>query len=190
MFFCDKCNYLFNITKDVKNKQIGGKINKSLTSIFNKYENNEPIEENDLEEIKGKMLLDDDRYENMTKKEQKKFISWIKNINKDFFNDEEIEDNNNKAYFICKYCKNSKPIKPGTLIYSKNYNLENSIEPENYDYVVYDHSLARTKTYNCKNKECETHQNPTIKEAILTKNSSDQLVYICSICLNNWINII
>ena len=39
MFFCEKCRNLYNVTKEVKSKQIGGKINNALNNIFNKLRN-------------------------------------------------------------------------------------------------------------------------------------------------------
>lgn len=192
MFFCEKCRYLYNVTKDVSGKQIGGKIHQSLTKILEKFKKNETIEEKDLENIKGKDLLNDERFENMTKKDQRKLISIIKGINKNFFitnNDDKDEPNvgGNAAYFICKFCRFYKPIEPGTLIYSKSYGFDNTIETEDYTYAIYDHTLPRTKNYICKNTECKSHKDDSVREAIITKNSAEQVVYICTNCLTNWI---
>lgn len=192
MFFCENCRYSFNVTKDVKSKQVGGKINTSLTKLFDKIKNNEPLSAEDLENIKGRHILEDERYENMSKKDQRKIVSMIKAINKNFFvNDtEEGKVGTNVAYFICKYCKNFKPIKPGTKIYSKNYASNNSGENEDYTYTIYDNTLARTRNYICKNSKCPTHKDETnmSKEAILTKNSMDQVVYVCTVCSKHWAN--
>jgi DNA-directed RNA polymerase subunit M/transcription elongation factor TFIIS len=194
MFFCEKCRYLFNVTKDVKSKQIGGRINEALTSLFGKYNNNEQLEEKDLRRIKGKDLLEDERFEDLTKKEQRKMISYVKSFNKNFFVEEELpvetKIGSNAAFFICKYCKNSKPIKPGTLIYSKNYGGESSIETEDYTFAIYDQTLPRTKNYICKNPKCESHKNDAVKEAALTKNGLYQIVYICTACSTHWVNVI
>lgn len=191
MFFCEKCRYLYNITKDVKGKQVGGKINEALTQIFKKYETNEPFNLRDFAKIDSKDLLEDERFENMTKKEQKKVITTIKAVDKNFFGKEkqaEIKVGSNLAFFICKYCKFSKPIKPGTFIYSKNYGVSNLTETQDYTYAIYDYTLARTKNYICKNPECVTHKNDALKEAVLTKNSDDQIVFICVECGTNWVN--
>ena len=193
MFFCEKCRYLFNVTKDIKSKQMGGKINESLTNILNKYSKNEKIIERDLKNIKGKDLLNDERVENMTKKEQKRLMSTLKAVDKNFFVEEEIVEpkiGSNIAYFICKYCKNYKQIKPGTLIYSKNYGTNNASETVDYTYMIHDQTLPRTRTYICKNADCETHKDDTNKEAVMTKNELDQLVYVCTVCETNWINVI
>ena len=193
MFFCEKCRYLFNVTKDVKSKQIGGRINEALTNILTKYANNEKIVERDLRKIRGKDLIADERFEDMTKKEQRKLTSTIKAVDKNFFVEEDTTEpkiGSNIAYFICKYCKNSKPIKPGTLIYSKNYGGNNITETVDYTYAIHDQTLPRTRTYICVNSKCETHKNNSIKEAVLTKNALDQIVYICTVCETDWINVI
>ncbi|XWV26625.1 putative DNA-dependent RNA polymerase subunit rpb9 [Tupanvirus soda lake] len=192
MFFCEKCRFMFNVTKDVKSKQIGGRINEALTNVFNKYFNNEPLQERDLKRIRGKDLLDDERFEDMTKKEQRKMMSWVKSLDRNFFVEEEApaepKVGSNAAFFICKYCKNSKPIKPGTLIYSKNYGTDGSSETEDYSYAIYDQTLSRTRNYICKNPKCESHKNDNVREAALTKNAMDQIVYICTSCTTYWVN--
>ena len=191
MFFCEKCRYSFGVTKDIKGKQIGGKINDSLNNIFSKYMENEPITEKDLKRITGKDLTDDDRFDEMTKKNQRKLISTIKAIDKNFFVEEEKTQEPkigvNIAYFICKYCKNYKPIKPQTCIYTKIYGGENTIETANYTYTIYDQTLPRTRNYICKNSKCKSHTNDSVREAVLTKNALDQIVYVCTSCSTHWI---
>lgn len=189
MFFCDKCRYLFNVTKDVKSKQVGGKVSEALTALFDKFSKNEPIVEGDLKEVTMNNLMGDERFENMNKKNQKKMMTTIKSIDKNFFVEENKEDiGSNIAYFICKFCKNYKPIKPGTLIYSKNYNTSSSSDVDDYTYAIYDQTLPRSRQYICKNDNCETHKNDSIKEAVITKNATEQVVYICTICSTSWIN--
>ena len=189
MFFCDKCQYMFNITKDVKRKQIGGKINKALNNVFDKILKMEKISEEDLNNIQGKDLVDDERFETMNKRDQRKIISMVKSINKNFFvEDEEVKIGSNIAYFICRFCKNYKPITPGTLIYSKSYNTNRDNEIEDYSYAIYDSTLSRTRNYICRNEKCPTHKNSEDQEAVLTKNSLDQIVYVCTVCTTDWVN--
>lgn len=192
MFFCKKCRYLFNVTKDVKSKQIGGRINEALSKIFDKIGNNEQLVEKDLRKIKGKMLVEDERFEAMNKKDQRKLMSSIKTIDKNFFMEEEPESEGkvgtNAAFFICKFCKYNEPIPPGTAIYSKNYSTTDSAETDDYTYAVNDQTLPRTRNYICKNPNCETHKKIDLREAVITKNQNEQVVYICTVCLTNWIN--
>lgn len=191
MFFCDKCNYLYDVTKEVSNKQIGGKINDALNVIFNKFTLGEKIQIKDLKNITNKDIKDDLRFDEMTKKDQKKFTSWIKTVDKTFFledkNAEEDQKADATAYFICKNCKRYVIIEPATLIYRKNYG-ENIIEAEDYSYSSYDSTLPRTKNYICKNANCETHNNINIREAVITKNITDQVVYVCTVCKLDWVN--
>lgn len=194
MLFCEKCRYVYNITKDVKNKQIGGKVNKTLDAMFLKFTNGEEITESDIEKITAKDILGDERYDIMNKKNQKKFISTIKAIDKTFFledkKDTEVANNNIDAFFICKFCKNSKLIEPKTFIYSRNYSSEVSLEIEDYTCMIHDYTLPRTRNYECKNLKCPTHKNPELKEAVITKNISERVVYICVECTTNWVNTI
>jgi len=55
MFFCEKCRYLFNVTKDIKTKQIGGKISDALNIIFDKFNSREKIIEKDLKILRAKI---------------------------------------------------------------------------------------------------------------------------------------
>ncbi|AEQ60391.1 hypothetical protein [Acanthamoeba polyphaga mimivirus] len=190
MIFCEKCRYSFNITKDVKSVQVGGKVNIALNNLFGKFNKNQQIVESDLSKLKVTDVLYDERFENMTKKDKKKMMSLIKSVNKSFFQEVggQGELNTNKAYFICKYCKNYRPIEAGTTIYTKNYDTTDNSDIENYSFYIHDHTLQRTKNYICKNKDCKTHQNDNLKEAVLAKNSADQLVYVCTACTTHWIN--
>lgn len=187
MFFCEKCKFAFNITKDVKSKQIGGKINVALSNLFTKYLAGEKIEEDDLNKINGKNIVNDERFENMTIKDQRKFMSVIKAIDKTFFNDNEDDEMSNvKAFFICKHCANSKPIEPGTVIYSKSHNVSSSVESVDYGNITDDMTFMRTVNYICRNKKCKTHKDLSLREAVMTKNTSEQIVYVCTYCKAFW----
>lgn len=188
MNFCEKCRYLYNITKDVKTKT--AKISNFLDNIFAKYVSGEKFTEEDIKKITMKDILDDERYDNMTKKDQKGLTAAIKVVDKTFFNisEEEIESQNSNisAHFICKQCKNTVPIKPGTLIYSKNYNVNTYEDVIDYNYVIHDCTLPRTAAYICKNPKCKTIKDPTLREAVMIKNSNGQQEYVCTICVTHW----
>ena len=190
MFFCDKCGYLFNITKDVKSKQVGGKINKALNVIFDKFKSGEKLAEEDLTNVKGKDIMEDERFDIMNKRDQRKVVSTVKGIDKNFFvvseEDKKKKLGSNIAYFICRFCKNYRKIEPGTLIHSKTFNSNITDEGDDYTYAIHDDTLARTRNYICKNTKCNTHKNSELKEAVLTKNSMDQIVYVCTECSTHW----
>ena len=200
MFFCEKCGYTFDITGNVKRKQVGGKINTSVINIFKKFQNSEPFTKEDLEKISDGDILHNEKFESMTKKKQNQLRSAINSIDKTFFKSQKQKDaqaalaveeekdgsdtNDNMiplANFICRFCENSKPIEPGTLLYSRKYGAD-ADDSVDYGFMVNDPSLARTKVYTCINKKCETHSNPSIKEAVITKNSSHRVIYVCVHC--------
>lgn len=193
MFFCNKCRYMYNVTKDIKNKQLGGQVNESLTNIFDKFRHNEVITKDDIKKIKNEDILNDERYDNMTKKEQKRMVSWLKGADKTFFappdKTNEPKIGSNQGYFICKYCKNTEPIAPATIIYSEIISGVNISETVNYDYAINDYTLARTRNYICKNTKCPTHNDINSREAVITKNDQEQVVYICRVCSTNWVNV-
>lgn len=184
MFFCEKCHYTFNITKNVKSKQIGGKINNAVNSLLEKFNRGEKIENEDISNLKADDIINSDIYDAMTIKNKKSLISQIRSLNKGFFNEKE-ETIDSPAFFICKFCKNSRPIVPGTMIFSKTY-VESS-ENDDLQFMRYDNTLARTKTYICINQNCETQKDPNLKEAVLTKKPDGQLTYICTVCNTDWI---
>ena len=191
---CKECGYVFNITDNIKTKQKGGKINNALNNFFKKIKAGEKLTESDISKISYNNLKNDERYERMTKKDQNNIRKKIKAIDKDFYNDNDDENNNENishgAFYICKFCSNYKKIKPGEIIYSKNY--EQTDDSDNYYFknLVHDNTLPRTKNYICGNSKCKTHNDPSLKEAVLTKNSLGQIIYICCECKKHWINII
>jgi hypothetical protein len=190
MLFCEKCRYVYNVTKDVDNKQLGGKVNTALNTLFEKFSTGKEISESDLKRLKAKDILDDERFDVMNKKNQKKFVTSIKSIDKNFFlsDDTETEATDSGAFLICKFCHNNKPIEPKTFIYSKNYGPDMTLEVEDYSHMIHDYSLPRTHNYNCANSKCPTHKNPDLKEAVITKNKTERAIYICTTCTTHWVS--
>lgn len=189
MFFCKKCGYSNNYTKDtISKKSNETKKYEEVTNIFEKYMGNEELTEEDIENIMPIQLLQDERYDRMNKKDQRKFMMAVKNVDKKFFADDSENDENdseqNVAYFICKYCNFTDPIKPGTVIFSKQYNLDSRIstEIEDYSHIIHSRILPRTKNYICKNIICDTHKNIDSREAVITKNNADRVIYVCTVC--------
>jgi hypothetical protein len=171
----------------------GGSVTGALNNIFAKFKAKEKLTAEDLEGLKGLDILGDQRFDDMTIRLQKDLMTAIKEHDKKFFDvSEEDADANLKnmdAYFICKQCKTPKQIPPGTVIYTKNYgSIAEDIETTDYSHVVDDCTLARTRTYICKNTKCPTHKAPETREACLTKDSKGLLIYICTVCKVHWYN--
>jgi aspartate carbamoyltransferase regulatory subunit len=190
MFTCNKCGSLYNITKDIKGKQIGGKINVSLDGLFEKLDENVDIDESDLDNITGKDVIEDERFEQRNKNNQKEMMTKIKAVNKSFFSkDKQTADvkNVSYSYFNCRYCSNYEKIIAGTLIYSKEYDTNITTDIVDYSLAVNDPTLSRTRNYICKNKKCVTHKDPSKTEAVITKNTLGQIIYVCTVCVTDWV---
>lgn len=190
MFTCEKCGSLYNITKDVRNVQKGGKINKTISDIHQQFMDNDMVDSTRLEKITFNDLVNNEIYEKMTSKNKKRLVSKIKAVDKNFISGGQDADQDivsNASYFICKFCQNHKPIEPGTLLYSKSYTSVQDQDNENYKNYVDDNTLLRTRNYICKNKNCPTHTNAKDKQAVLTKNNQHQIVYICTTCKTDWV---
>ena len=210
-FFCKNCKMMYNITKNVHNTE---RQNKTVGKIFDKFAQEEELTEKDLKGVKTSDLRNDDVFDKMNVKTQKKFIAQVKTVNKDLFTkenekNEKIEQDekeeevvkkatlkgglNNqhqiqKAFFICKTCnKHSEEIKPGTVLYSKNYDVLNSDnDNSDYSHMIHDDTLARTKNYLCKNKNCPSYKDDSLKEAVMPKNQVGQVIYVCCACTTSW----
>jgi general stress protein 26 len=101
--------------------------------------------------------------------------------------------NNNKAYFNCNNCNFNTEIEPNTLILSRssidnnNANIIN-VNKKKYLNMKYDRTLPRTRNYTCPNKKCESQKDYSKKEAVwfkINKNKFD-LTYICLTCDEIW----
>jgi hypothetical protein len=97
-------------------------------------------------------------------------------------------DDMQSAYRICKNCSYHEKIIETTLILSRiNTNISTNVE-EDYSYMVYDKTLPHTRDYKCKNKNCKTHSDPTLKNAVWfrPKLNSYSTYYGCIECKTVW----
>lgn len=192
MTFCPNCHMLYNITKDIKS--INKKNLAKVDLIFQKFKNDEPLTEDDLKGLTLDDLKYDDNYDKMNIKTQKKFTSYIKAVQNDFFEtkggdaEEKEAKTSTKAYYICKACnKSSEEIKPGTIIYTKNFNISSTSSQTDYSYVKFDDILPRTRNYICPNTKCKTHKDSSLQEAVIIHNNMDQVIYVCCECDTSWL---
>lgn len=91
------------------------------------------------------------------------------------------------AYFFCRNCSITVPIKPKTVIYVKHFSGENVEDNPDYSLMTNDPTYPRTKNYICPNKVCSANKAGDKREAIITKNNVGQAVYVCTLCKFNWI---
>src|SRR5438105_4607564 len=92
-----------------------------------------------------------------------------------------------KDMFSCNNCGYLTPIKPGTLVFSKNFESESTnIFLEDFSTMCTDATLPRTKDYICPNKSCPTNDKKVdlvAKEATFKRlGKTYKIVYMCCIC--------
>jgi len=182
MFYCQKCNNLYDITDNVNKIQKGSSYNMTSREIINNILNNIEISNSSSIQkiIKSKdfrKLADDDKkkvkdYVREKKVEMEKNTKDIKNL---------------KAFFICSNCGNYEEIKDETLIAGKYFEINN----KNSDFTdyIYDSTLPITRNYICHNKNCDSHKNPEKKQAVFFRDlNSYKIIYICKTCKTSWNN--
>lgn len=185
MHFCDKCFSQFNITKNVEAKMIGGYIHGKLNNIFNKFFNNESLDETDLDGITIDDIVNDDRHTYMTAKDKARLRTSIRTVDRKFVNEIKGGDDAGDAFFICRLCSNYKHIEPRTRIFSQAYKAQVSNSSIS-NLESNDNTLSRTKAYICPNDKCPTIKDPSLREAVLTKDRAGHIIYICTKCNTNW----
>ena len=177
MFFCPKCKYSLDISRNISND----KTVKIITApkIFINQ-----ILENKLSNIRI----------NFTEKELKKEKEFNKldSKNKQILLDEfsnSLSNNINTAYFECKTCQYITQIKPGTIIYKSSKTISDKTI-NNFDKYCSDKTLPRTKDFICPNAKCVTNKKSEManKEAIFfrQKSNSYELTYLCCSCNTSW----
>ncbi len=77
-------------------------------------------------------------------------------------------------------------MKPQTIIYTRSFSQNEEADAEDYSYAIHDPTLRRTRNYICPNEKCVTHNKPEIREAGLTKNLMEKIVYVCIPCGHHW----
>jgi hypothetical protein len=93
---------------------------------------------------------------------------------------------NTGVYFLCSNCGYYEDIKPGTKIYSKTSAEIAQVRgqgTENYDDLIHSDIMPRTRRYVCVNPDCESHNDPTKREAVFfTMNNTYKKRYVCVTC--------
>jgi hypothetical protein len=177
MYFCDKCFYLFDITKSSKiSKEDTRKIISKVSELLIKLEENDDI---------TKYKADFSKEELYKNKKYQKLEETDKNkINLIF-----EEDTSSGAEFKCENCNYTKQITETTILYQ--INMEDKVDQlknlDENELTTKDPTLPHTHDYTCKNPNCITHKNPELKDSVfLREKNSYKLNYICCVCYYNW----
>jgi hypothetical protein len=107
-------------------------------------------------------------------------------INSQQLNENTIKDVYKKeSYFYCKSCGYSTIIPSKTVIFSRGSTNKYYVKGQDYynDVSVY----PKTKNYNCINKDCKTHKEPSIKNAVFHRIAGEYVInYKCNVCDFTW----
>ena len=188
--YCDQCNNLLDISRKVikKEKQLDTSTEKETEDttkyddLIKKLENNEQLSPEELVNVNVKDLLKSEYYKQVQGKGK------IRKLLMDMIDEAANSDENTQAYFVCKNCAYSKPIKSGTLIYTKNIETLET-EESNDDYTVYRNMkyqkiMPRTRNFACSNPTCisNTDKNTPSEACFFRKHNSYELVMVCAYC--------
>jgi len=172
MYFCPKCSYSFDITKTTNNSSD----NRKPLSLFNAFKH---IDDISLYKalFSKKELYNNKKYKKLNNKEKQKMEQLF---------DKQIIS---KAMFQCSNCYFSENISETIKLYQLDLTnkIDDNILVDNYELLIHDPTLPRTKDYTCKNIECPSHKDNNNKEAVYIKqNNSYKITYICTICNLLW----
>ena len=178
MFFCPKCNFSLDLSKNIPS-EIWGDIQIKSPKDF--------IEIVTDDDVDGNIKLIFSKKDLYASKEYKK----LSTDDKEIVNKKYLDINNisfNLAYFICNNCQFVTKLEQGTKVYEVSMKTKYT-EHEKLETKLQDCTLPRTKDYICPNKKCKSHKNTIEKEAIFYRpyKNSYNLKYVCGMCLTSWL---
>lgn len=203
MFFCPNCRNAYDIARTAIDVQSGGKsdntskensdVNDTFTGIIDKLINNQEVEEKDVVKLDIDKLVKSISYKKLSSKQKElvynKIQDKLPDDKKVLMSLKPTEANDaNVAYFVCKNCIYNKPIKEGTLIYSKtSEDIAQTYDTHDDKNKIHSNILPITRKYICPNKNCISHTNLEKREATIFRlHNSFAIKYICKACETMW----
>jgi len=177
MYFCPSCSYSYDITKSSTTVSKDSRIEiLKMTEAIKIYDENKDM---------SKYIALFNRDDTSKNKKYQKFDDKQKVI----FN--QIFDvlTSSGAEFKCNNCNNIQPITSTVLLYNLNMENKNNLTKtiEENEFICNDQILPRTHDYTCKNPNCITHKDITLKESVFYKEkNSFKVNYICTVCYFSW----
>lgn len=181
MYFCPKCNYSFDISKNVvSDKPDQDDTRKKIDNIENAIRKlkagksfNDYKAEFSLEDLEA-----DDNYIKLEGEEKEK----MKKLFSPF-------SSSGGIMFKCNNCSYKKKINETIRLYQLNvdsiYSVYRSMDDNKLLFLnpIY----PRTHDYNCKNINCISHKDETNKEAVFFREKDSYLTnYVCGVCYSSW----
>ena len=175
MYFCPKCNYTFDVSKNLEISDD----RKSIKNVIDVFKL-----------IKKKDNLSNYVAENFTIDDvkQSKYYDKISSNTKNSIN-QLFNSNTSNIRFHCNNCNYKDSITTSLQLYKIDLNLDiiDNKSIEDNKLIIKNPILPRTKDYMCKNVNCITHKDTTNKEAVFYKlNNSYNVIYVCTVCYNSW----
>lgn len=194
MKYCPKCDNIMDISRSTTKVQINvnpttlsntttekSVVNddENILKVINMFKNDIDITN---EKIDIDKLVKSKEYLNLKDKEKKELLKIIKTI----------EDDSLSAFMICKNCSYCEKITTRTMVLNKmsaNSTTGNELNDySKYKFMRYDNTLPHTRDYICKNKDCDTHKNPELKDAkwFRPNQKTYETFYVCTVCGIVW----
>ena len=194
MFYCEVCNNILDITRtkpgiegkneEPSNVSSGSEQNdeENYEKILKKLESGDEISNEELASIDISRMIKLPYYKKINNKGKlkKKLMNMIEDMTN--------SDLNIKAYYMCRNCSFSSPIKSGYHVISLPPEGENA-NPEIYEHptrlsnLVHSNILPRTRNFKCPNVNCGTNKSKIPTEAVFFRmDNVYQLIYICTVC--------
>lgn len=174
MYFCPECSYSLDISKKSGlEDDTRDEIKKPSTAIKKLKDG---FEMKNFKPLFSKSeLLNDKKYKKLLKEDKDK-------LNKLF------SYKISNAEFSCNNCGYSNDINETISLYKIDNSEDNRLKTlQENKLLVNDPTLPRTKDYNCKNNNCITHKDQSIKEAVYYRNNNNFTInYVCTICYFSW----
>jgi len=183
MDFCPKCNYSLDLKKytlktgtSVPDLKIKKSKLKSISTVIKKIVKENIHHQYIIPLFSKDELLSNKSFNKLSEDDKNKVLKIF----------EQHGGAVPTAIFSCNNCNWSKQINQTIKLYNftKQENIV-KIKPSEYLMIFKNPIYSRTKDYNCKNKECKTHKDIKLKEAVFyhTHNSLE-VNYVCGQCLN------
>lgn len=177
MYFCPSCSYSYDITKSSTSVSKDSRIEiLKMTEAIKIYDENKDM---------SKYIALFNRDDTSKNKKYQKFDDKQKVIFNQIFD----ALTSSGAEFKCNNCNNIQPITSTVLLYNLNMENKNNLTKtiEENEFICNDPILPRTHDYTCKNPNCITHKDITLKESVFYKEkNSFKVNYICTVCYFSW----
>jgi hypothetical protein len=210
MFFCSKCDNLYDLTKTPPTTvQKAGQISEDtpntvsdttdspvvldVDTIIEYLIADKEVTSHDIGSLTLTQFTKNPLYKKLQGKEKELIYNKITQLLPKKIQDIDKDINVNiniPAYFICKNCGNVEPIKPATPIVRRvvdeqhtNFDADVSLLTDKLSINF----IPRTRNYLCPNTKCKSHDDHSLREAVMFRQSGSYRVQtICSACSTSW----